>query len=242
MACRLDPSLLMELAGLRPDPWQRRALRSTARRALILAARQTGKSECVSIIALREAIFNPGSLVLLVSRSARQSLELFRRVTVNYERMGRPVECVKLLASSLTLRGGSRILALPGKPETIRCFTPDMVVIDEAALCVDAVYTSLLPMLGASGGSLWAISTPFGMRGTFFSFWSGGDPLWERHKSVATECPRISESFIEEQRRTLGQIMFEQEMLCEFKNAIGQCFSTASIESAFRDIPALSGF
>jgi hypothetical protein len=67
LAIRLDPSLLMEAAGFHPDPWQRHALRSEAKRLLLLAARQTGKSTTTSFIALHGALFRPGSLILLVS-------------------------------------------------------------------------------------------------------------------------------------------------------------------------------
>jgi hypothetical protein len=93
LGLRLDPSLIMELAGFPSvDPWQRAALRSEAKRLLLLAARQTGESTTTSLIALHAALFRPGSLVLLVSRSERQAVELFRKLMAAYDALGRPVE------------------------------------------------------------------------------------------------------------------------------------------------------
>jgi hypothetical protein len=246
LAARLDPSYLMELAGFEPDPWQRAALRSEAERLLLLCSRQVGKSTCTAFIALHDALFRDGSLILLVSRSARQSGELFRKVMEGYDALGRPVEAARELALSLELTNGSRIIALPSDPATIRCFSGvRMVIIDEAAQCDDSIMPALMPMLGVSGGRFLALSTPYGKRGFFFEAWAGGDPAWERHRSTATECPRISPGFIEEQRRLLGQRMFDQEMCCEFVGMAGQLFPQDAIDKAFADtdsVPVLQGF
>jgi hypothetical protein len=237
----------MELAGfLAVDPWQRDVLRSRAKRLILLAARQTGKSTTTAFIALNEALFRPESLILLVSRSSRQSEELFRKVIEGYDALGRPVEPVRELTFSLELANGSRITALPSDPATIRCYSGVwMVVIDEAAQCTDDIMPALVPMLGTSGGRLLLLSTPYGKRGFFHEIWTGGDPNWERHGSTAVECPRIPAEFVEEQRRLLGQRMFYQEMCCEFVEIAGQLFPQDAIDRAFADtdhVPILQGF
>src|SRR5262245_37678325 len=73
---RQDPSRVLSEAGYRPDPWQATLLRSSASRVLLLASRQVGKSTASAALALREALLAPGSLVLLISPSERQSGEL----------------------------------------------------------------------------------------------------------------------------------------------------------------------
>lgn len=78
LARALDPALLMEQAGLPPDPWQREVLRSDAQRLLLLCSRQSGKSTTTAVRALHEAIYRPPALVLLLSPTLRQSSELFR--------------------------------------------------------------------------------------------------------------------------------------------------------------------
>ena len=59
--------------GFQPDPWQRQLLRSTAHWILLNCCRQSGKSTTTAILALHQAIYDPG-LVLLVSPSLRQSI------------------------------------------------------------------------------------------------------------------------------------------------------------------------
>src|SRR3712207_7780668 len=50
--------------------------------------------------------------------------------------------------------------------------------------------------------SLVMLSTPFGKRGAFFEEWTNGIG-WERYEVRASLCPRISEAFLEEERRSL---------------------------------------
>jgi hypothetical protein len=64
----------VELAGdlgLALDPWQRDALATPARDILLLASRQAGKSTVSGIMALHQAVYRLGSLVLVVSPSER---------------------------------------------------------------------------------------------------------------------------------------------------------------------------
>ncbi len=79
------------------------------------------------------------------------------------------------------------------------------------------------------------LSTPFGERGYFFEQFTGDNPIWERYKVTAEQCPRISPEFLEEQKVTLGERWYNQEYMCSFEDAMGQVFSTASIEKAFSE-------
>jgi hypothetical protein len=79
-AYMISPSVwASEGLGFRPDPWQAQVLDSTAKKTLLCCSRQSGKSSVSAILALHTAIFMPGSLVLMVSPSLRQSSELFRK-------------------------------------------------------------------------------------------------------------------------------------------------------------------
>lgn len=246
IAIRLDPAQLMRDAGMTPDPWQETALRSDAKRLLILAPRQSGKSTTTSLMALYPALFCEGSLILLLSRTERQALELFRKLLEMYHRLGDPVPLTRELTFSIELSNRSRVIALPGDPSNVRGFSgPQAIVVDEAALCDDAIFTAVLPMLATSGGRLICLSTPFGRRGFFCDQWESGSADWERITARATECPRIDPVFLEEQRRLLGPRMFAQEFDCQFVEACDQIFSTESVEAIFHDadseIPCLLG-
>src|SRR6266536_1095151 len=137
---RFDPTVFMEDAGLSPDPWQVRALRSTAKKMILLASRQSGKSTVAAMISLHMAIYNPGSLSIISSPTERQSIELFRKIRTFYNAIGAP-DLSRELTTTLELTTGSRIVALPGDPETIRGFSAaSLAILDEAARVPDSLY------------------------------------------------------------------------------------------------------
>src|SRR5260370_30568242 len=78
---------LLRNLGLDPDPWQIEILEGGHPRLLLNCCRQAGKSTAVAMLCLAEAIFVPGAKVLLLSRSHRQSRELFRIVTGFFRRL-----------------------------------------------------------------------------------------------------------------------------------------------------------
>src|SRR6516165_2357080 len=217
LAMALDPALMMERLGLEPDPWQRSVLRSTADRLLLLCCRQSGKSTTTAILALHTALFQAGSLILLLSPSLRQSGELFRKVAGFYAELGRPVPPARETALSLALANGSRVISLPASPDTIRGYSAvDLLVIDEAAMVPDELFVAVNPMLAVSQGRLVCLSTPLGKRGWFFESWDDPQADWERVRVTAEDCPRIAPEFLEEQKSTLGDRWFRQEYLCSF--------------------------
>ncbi len=80
LAAALDPAMFARSVGIVPDAWQADVLRSTHPRVLMNCSRQSGKSLTAAMVALHAAIYQPGSLTLLLSPSQRQSAELFRVV------------------------------------------------------------------------------------------------------------------------------------------------------------------
>ncbi len=205
LARALDPVLLARATGIEPDSWQAHVLRSTSARVLLNCSRQSGKSTITSILAMHTALYEAGSLVLLLSPSLRQSGELFKKCVATYKDLGRPVPPESETALTLTLENGSRIVSLPGsKDGTIRGYSGvDLLVIDEAAWVADSLYMSVRPMLAVSGGRLVALSTPHGTRGWFYEAWRG-DEAWEKYEIPAPLCPRISEEFLAEEKRSIG--------------------------------------
>jgi hypothetical protein len=245
LALRLDPAGLMEMCGFEPDSWQRNLLRSQAARILLLASRQIGKSTCTACVALLEASLSDEALVLMVSRSERQSAELFAKVA-KFNRELALVPTARELSLSIQLANGSRLVALPGDPETIRGYSgPRLVVLDEASLIPDTVLAAVLPMTVASKGRLICLSTPMGKRGFFYEKWIDNDPNWLRINAKASECPRIDPAALAEQRKSLGERIYAQEFDNAFVDTFGQLFSDESIEGIFidgGDVPLVKGF
>ncbi len=236
LALGLDPVLLARAVGISPDPWQIKLLRSTSPRILLNCCRQSGKSTMSALLAVHQTLHRPGSLVLLLSPTLRQSQELFRKALSIYRVLGRPIPAEVENRLSLELENGSRVVSLPGKEQTIRGFSAvALLVCDEAARVPDELYYSVRPMLAVSGGRLIALSTPWGTRGWWYEAWRSAEP-WERFKVPATECPRISPAFLEEERRALGEWWYRQEYFCEFLDAETQAFRREDIERALTDV------
>jgi hypothetical protein len=231
----LDPSVFgAQALGFQPDPWQHRFLRSSAPRVLLNITRQGGKSTTAAVLALHTALYRPGSLVLLVSPSLRQSGELFRKVAAFRGKLDPAPVLLENNALSCRFESGSRIVSLPGDESTVRGFSaPALIVEDEAARCDDALYRAVRPMLATTEtGRLILMSTPAGRVGHFWEEWSAGGDAWERVAIPATEVPRISPAFLEAERRSLGSTWYEQEYGCQFLQAVDQVFSPADIARA----------
>jgi hypothetical protein len=230
LAMALDPVVMARAAGIEPDPWQADFLRSQSQRILLNCSRQVGKSTITGVLADHTAFYEPGALILLLSPSLRQSQELFRKCLEVYRALDRPIPPEAENALSLELAGGSRIVSLPGKEGTIRGMSGvRLLIIDEGSRVSDSLYKSVRPMLAVSGGRLIVLSSPFGKRGFFWDAYKQREK-WDYYEIPATQCPRISEAFLEEERENMGPFWFEQEYMCKFHDAEGAAFREEDIE------------
>jgi Terminase large subunit, T4likevirus-type, N-terminal len=231
----VDPDQVMTRANMTPDPWQHQVLASTMAQILLLCSRQAGKSTVAAALAVRAALLQPNALVLVLSPSLRQSGELFRKVLNHFNALGRPVPVRGESALRIEFANGSRVVSLPGDEGTIRGFSGvTLLIIDEAARVMDDLYCAVRPMLAVSHGKLIALSTPFGQRGWFFEAWRSTEE-WERIRVTADQCPRITEAFLSEEKRALGDRWFRQEYMCSFEDTIDAVFSYEDIQAALSD-------
>ena len=208
---------VMRRLGLEPDPWQVEVLQAGHARLLLNCCRQAGKSTVVALLGLVEAICEAGTKVLLVSRSFRQSTELFRIVTDCYRRLGSPL-LARQTSEELQLANLSRIVCLPCREETIRGYSRvNLLIIDEAARVPDDLYRAVRPMLAVSNGRLICLSTPYGKRGFFYHAWAEGGDDWARIEVPADRITRITPQFLVQERRGLGESWFRQEYGCSFE-------------------------
>jgi len=204
------------------DPWQRDFLETRARRMLVNAFRQSGKSTLTGILALHRALYYPRSLVLILAPSLRQAGEFFEKVSIGFAELsggGLAIEAESDRKLGIKLTNGSRIEALPGSQKSTRGFSkPSLIIIDEAAQIDDALYTGVMPMLtrAKEGGRLLMLSTPFGRRGIYWRLWEEST-IFQRMRVPYTDVDWISPSIIEEARETLLDWEFKQEYLCTFE-------------------------
>lgn len=229
----LDATSVMCECGLQPDVWQAELLTEAPARVLLNIARQCGKSSTVAILGLHTALFNPGSLVLLVSPSLRQSSELFRKVSGYFRQLEGVAAATQESVLRLELENGSRIISLPGNEGTIRGYSgAAMVIVDEAARVPDEMMAAIRPTLATTRGALIALTTPWGRRGWFWREWETGGEKWRRFTLLARDCPRIDPAFLDEERRSLGEFLYCQEYECAFLDPESSIFSSALIAAA----------
>lgn len=232
---RRDPVEFARALGYEPDPWQARFLRSGASRVLLNCSRQAGKSTTTALKSLHKALYEPGSLTLVLGPAERQAKEFFGKVSGFYAdlglgKAGAGTDSARKLG--MELANGSRIEALPGAEKTIRGFSGvDLLILDEASRIDDGLYHAVRPMLAVSGGALMMLTSPFGKRGVFYEEWSGPGK-WERYEVKATECPRISAKFLQEERLALPERVFRQEYMCSFEETDDQVFAHGDVEEA----------
>jgi hypothetical protein len=229
----LSPVTLAAHAGFTLDAWQRTVLLSDAHQIILLVTRQGGKSTVSSIRALHRALYTPASLVLLLAPSYRQSKELFRKVKDALAALPFSAPLASESALELEFTNGSRIVALPGKEQTVRGFSGvSLLIVDEASRVPDELYQAIRPMLAVSGGGILLLSTPFGKRGFFHHEWTEGGSDWHRTKITANDCPRIPRNWLEQERQSIGDWWFRQEYLCEFVESVDSVFRYEDIQRA----------
>ncbi|MBI3824110.1 MAG: hypothetical protein HY289_15690 [Planctomycetes bacterium] len=212
---------IMGKIGLEPDPWQVEVLESTHSQLLLNCCRQAGKTTVVAMLGLLEAMWNPLTRVVVVSRSHRQSREVLRLMGFFFKLLGGKAE-VRITADEMEFGNMSRIICLPCKEDTIRGYSHvDLLILDEAARVPDDLYRAVRPMLAVSKGRLICLSTPFGKRGFFWREWATGGTDWQRFEAPATMIPRIAADFLEKEKRALGESWFRQEYCCSFEATEG---------------------
>jgi hypothetical protein len=235
LAIALDPAIILERQGLTPDTWQREFLMCQDRSIMLLCCRGAGKSRVVSAKAIHECLFHntmdPGSKpgkVLIIAKAERQALEVLRYVKEGFRALGWPVPPIKENEHEIELENGARVLALPGKEQTIRVFHGvTLLVKDEASRIPDELNRAVTPMLSISKGQEVDLSTPFGQRGWFYRRWIDQTDT-KRRKFCVTwqQCPRHTPEFIAKERAEHGDSWVAQEYLCKFTSIEGLVYPT----------------
>ena len=227
----------LSVLNWRPFPYQEELLADESKRICVCAGRQTGKSTTVAVKALHFALSKPNARVLLVAPTLRQSLNLLEKVS-EFVR-GSPA-CARLIKrrtrTEVSFRNGSRIVALPSGTlgNTIRGLTADLVIVDEAAFVPERVITDvLMPQIATTDGSFWMVSTPWDKNHVFYRCFT--DQSWSVRRWPTTYCPLVRPSFVEEQRRLMGEEAFRREMLAEFVDDSDSFFPSDLIRSCIED-------
>jgi hypothetical protein len=179
----------------------------------VLTARQVGKTTAAAWAIGHTMLFSPGSLSVIACPAQRQSAEAVRRVKVILLQLGITLKVDNTYG--LELENGSRVLALPGSDDSIRGLTVDgWIVADEAARLSDALIAALRPMRARRPEARFVmLSTAWSRTDPFWTVWASDDPDWLKLKATADVVDIYSQSFLDQERRQLGEIAFNREYL-----------------------------
>jgi hypothetical protein len=217
-----------------PDPWQKEVLLSHEQQCLVLAGRQQGKTEIVSILALWHALTTPYAVVVCIAPALRQSGILFKMIYDKWRDCGKPYGSEIESALTLTLGNRSKIIALPpGREGTnIRGYTASLLLFDEMARIPNKVLVSARPYLATSKGRMIGISSAGLKYGQFYDLWTKGGPDIHRWKVTAEENPRISKEWLATEK-AISERDYAAEYLCEFQDVTeSPAFSSQTIKDS----------
>lgn len=227
----LDPvQVFTDAFGIEPFGYQAEYLRDS-RPTLVLKGRQTGFTTAAAALAIWRCVYHAGSTVAIVSPSLKQSSEVTGRARLGLKQLG--VRLVVDSVAQLGLANGSRILSLPGSPKSVRGFSADILICDEAAFTVDPTLTAA-QALTATGGRTIYQSTPYFEEGTFYRLATADLPDWLRLVVPSHMAPSISESFLEAQKAQMSEAEFASEFRAEFLTVdVRSLFDAEQVDAMF---------
>jgi hypothetical protein len=226
--------LFIQTQGEEPLEWQEAYLRET-RDTVVLKGRQVGASTSGSVIAIRRARYYPGSLVAIVSPSLKQSTEVKERAKSGLLAIGEHL--VRDSSSVLELTNRSRILSLPGSAKSVRGWSADLLIIDEAAFLDEETFVAARATTAATGGRTIVQSTPMGPFGSFHDLWKDPDPRWAKFRVRSDEVRTITPEFLARERATMTPEKYTQEYEADFTNPGLGLIDPARLESLTGDAP-----
>jgi phage FluMu gp28-like protein len=212
-----NPTLFAEkLLNFKPFPYQQKLLNDTSKRIVACMARQTGKTTTIATKAIHFAYTNPNTTTLIISPSLRQSMIMFDKIqTLTTQN--------QLLAKSITrkthtiiqLTNNSQIIALPCSENLLRGYTAQLAICDEAAFIPEKTITQIIfPMLSTTNGTAIFLSTPWDKNHFFYKAFL--NPAYNTHKVKSTQCPLITQQFLEEMQQNMTHEAYQMEYEAEF--------------------------
>jgi len=235
---RKNPILFAEtVLSLNPFPYQSELLQSTSKRIVACWARQTGKTTAIAVKVIHFAYTNKNTTTLIVSRGLRQSMIMFgiiENLIMKHPILRKSV--TKSTRTQIQLTNGSQITALPCGPDGagLRGFTADLVVMDEAAFMPEDVIASVIfPMLATTNGTAIMLSTPWGRDHIYYRSFKNPN-YWSQHVK-ADQCPLITQTFLQEQRRDIGELRYKMEYEAEFVEDENSFFKQDLIRNCIQD-------
>lgn len=236
----LAPSFFAIATGLDPEGWQSALLDSYSLRLGCLAARQSGKSLVVARKAVCFGMCNPGSTVLILAPTLRQSSELLLKAAGVAQIAGLKLSSLsqfQLVIADKQPGAMSRIISLPGSNEdagaSVRGYAADALILEEAAFLSDTVVAAVLPSIAARPKAQLIGISSAGIIGSYFhSVMEAPGSRWTRMTVPAEKTGRFTPEQLAELKLTLGA-RYAVEMECKWGMVGDSIYTSDVFDAAF---------
>lgn len=195
------------------------------RKVVLMEGRQQGKTITSAACILWYTLFQDSKTVAILANKGSAAREVLDRYQIMYEHLPMWMQQgVKTWnKGNVELENGSKVFTAATTASGIRGKSVNWLYIDEAAIIpnniADQFFASVYPTI--SSGTTTKIlltSTPLGYN-HFWKFWNEaekGKNGFVHHFIPYWEIPGRDDAWAEEQLRMLGELKFNQEVLCEF--------------------------
>jgi hypothetical protein len=212
------------------------------RRVILMEGRQQGKTTSSAAYILWYTLFDRKSVAILANK-APAAREVLSRYQLMYENLPKWMQqgVTGWNKGDIELENGSKVFTAATTSSGIRGKSVNMLYVDEAAIIpntvADQFFASVYPTISAGQTTkILLSSTPLGYN-HFWKFWN--DAQNNRNGFVALfipywEIPGRDKAWAEEQRSLLGEIKFNQEVLCNF---LGSSYTLIAADAIGRMSP-----
>mgnify|MGYP003966027019 FL=1 len=195
------------------------------RKVILMEGRQQGKTVTAAACILWYTIFQEDKTVAIMANKTAAAREVLARYQTMYENL--PIwmqQGVKTWnKGDVELENNCRVFTAATTTSGIRGKSVNWLYIDEAAIIPNNVaeqfFASVYPTISAGETTkILLTSTPLGYN-HFWKFWNEAEKKangFINHFIHYTEIPGRDEAWAEEQFKLLGELKFNQEVLCEF--------------------------
>lgn len=195
------------------------------RKTILMEGRQQGKTVTAAACILHYTIFQDNKNVAIMANKTAAAREVLNRYQIMYENLPMWMQQgVKTWnKGDVDLENGSRVFTSATTTSGIRGKSVNWLYIDEAAIIpnniADEFFASVYPTISAGETTkILLTSTPLGYN-HFWKFWNESEKGTNGFKNMFihyTQIPGRDEKWAEEQYKLLGEIKYNQEVLCEF--------------------------
>ena len=219
------------------------------RKVILMEGRQQGKTTTSAAYILWYTLFQGSKTVAILANKATAAREVLYRYQLMYENL--PIWLQQGVTTwnkgDIELENGSIVFTAATSTSGIRGKSVNLLYVDEAAIIpnnvADQFFTSVYPTISAGETTkILLSSTPLGYN-HFWKFWN--DAKENRNGFVPLfipywEIPGRDEAWAQTQRSLLGELKYNQEVLCTFLGSsltlidagtIGQMSSSSTIYS-----------